>query len=69
MFRCLETTRGAEMNVKAVLIFRGHLSNQHQTTLIHNAKMVLKLFCHRLKICLDVMFPQDPLYLILNEQD
>lgn len=42
------------MNVKAFLIFRGHLSNQHQTTLIHNAKMVLKLFCHRLRICLYV---------------
>lgn len=55
MFRCLETTRGAEMNVKAVLIFRRRLSNQHQTTLILIAKMVLMLLLYGgLKMCLDV---------------
>lgn len=32
VINCLETTRGAELNVKAVLIYRGELSNQHQTT-------------------------------------
>lgn len=42
------------MNVKAVLIFRGQLSNQHQTTLILIAKTVLILLSFSLKQIEDV---------------
>lgn len=50
VIKCLVTTRGAEMDVKAVLFFRGQLSSHNQATLILIAKMVLMLFFHiRLK--------------------
>lgn len=56
------------MNVKAVLIFRGQLSNQHQQQILI-AKMVFNVFfCSGLKICLDVS-KYEPLCSRLNEPE